>query len=79
MIKSSLGKLEINCDPLAVARETGFELLSFAADAALLLKDLPFHHRDPFDRMLMVQALCDDLCVMSDAAKFSQYHCQWFA
>lgn len=79
MIKSSLGKLEINFDPVSIARETGFELLSFSADAALQLKDLPFHHRDPFDRMLIVQALSNNLCLMTEDSKFSQYQCQLLA
>jgi len=50
MIKASIGKLEIDFDPVAVAKESGFSILDFKADAALLLKDLPFHHKDPFDR-----------------------------
>ncbi len=73
MIKSSLGKLEINFDPVAIARETGFELLSFSADAALQLKDLPFHHRDPFDRMLIAQARVERLKIVTKDASFSSY------
>ena len=52
-IKSSLGKLDLVFDPLDAAETSGFEMLDFSAKDALLLKDLPFHHRDPFDRMLI--------------------------
>ena len=76
MIKSSLGKLEINFDPVAIALATGFELLSFSAEDALRLQDLPFHHRDPFDRMLIVQALTNNIALMTDDAKFSLYQCK---
>lgn len=41
MIKASVGKLDVDFDPVALSKETGFALLDFNADAALLLKDLP--------------------------------------
>jgi len=76
MIKSSIGKLEINFDPVAVALETGFQLLSFTANDALQLKELPFHHKDPFDRMLITQALSNNYAIMTDDSKFSLYDCR---
>ena len=76
MIKSSIGKLEVNFDPVAVALETGFQLLSFSGNDALQLKSLPFHHRDPFDRMLITQALSNHYAIMTDDAKFSLYDCK---
>jgi PIN domain nuclease of toxin-antitoxin system len=57
MIKPSLGKLRIDFDPVAMTKASGFELLDFNAESALLLKDLPFHHKDPFDRMLIAQSI----------------------
>ncbi|MGA6925395.1 MAG: type II toxin-antitoxin system VapC family toxin, partial [Desulfosarcina sp.] len=51
-IKASIGKLQIDFDPVVLAKESGFSMLHFGAEAALLLKNLPFHHKDPFDRML---------------------------
>jgi PIN domain nuclease of toxin-antitoxin system len=57
MVKSSIGKLELNFDPIAIAKESGFELLNFNATDAIALKDLPFHHKDPFGRMLISQAI----------------------
>ncbi len=79
MIKSSIGKLEVNFDPLAIAGETGFQLLSFSGEDALLLKDMPFHHKDPFDRMLIAQALSNNYEIMTDDSTFSQYDCKLIA
>lgn len=79
MIKSSIGKLEVNFDPVATALETGFQLLSFSEDDALRLKELPFHHKDPFDRMLIAQALSNGYAIMTDDAKFSLYACKLIA
>jgi len=76
MIKSSIGKLDVKFDPVAVAKESGFELLEFTANDALLLKDLPFHHKDPFDRMLIAQSLEHKYALMSDDKKFINYDCK---
>lgn len=76
MIKASIGKLEVNFDPIAIAKESGFELLDFSAEDALALKELPFHHKDPFDRMLISQALNRKYSLMTDDGKLSQYDCR---
>lgn len=78
MIKASMGKLEIDFDPVAIAHESGFEVLDFSAEDASLLKDLPFHHRDPFDRMLICQGISRNYPIMSDDQKFAGYECQLF-
>ncbi len=76
MIKASTGKLDINFDPVEMAEKTGFELLDFTAKDALFLKEMPFHHKDPFDRMLIAQSLENDFHLMSDDHKFSLYDCK---
>ena len=76
MIKASIGKLQIDFDPLIVARESGFELLDFSAEDALALKDMPFYHKDPFDRMLISQAINRKYFLMSDDGKFEKYECR---
>lgn len=76
MIKASLGKLEINFDPVAMAIESGFELIDFSANDALALKTLPFHHRDPFDRMLICQSIARAYPIMSDDRKLTLYDCK---
>lgn len=76
MIKSSIGKLEVNFNPVEMAEKTGFELLDFTAKDALLLKEMPFHHKDPFDRMLIAQSIENNISIMSDDKKFKQYDCK---
>lgn len=75
MIKASLGKLSINFDPLEIAERSGFEVLEFSAADALPLQALPFHHRDPFDRMLISQSLARGYHLMSRDVAFRQYPC----
>lgn len=76
MIKASIGKIAIDFDPVEMTTECGFEPLDFCGTDALLLRDLPFHHRDPFDRMLIAQAIAHDLPVMTTDVKFHAYDCK---
>ncbi len=59
-IKVGLGKLQLNC-PLAELPNfmeiNGFKLLLITYKHILAVGNLPSHHRDPFDRMLIAQAL----------------------
>lgn len=75
-IKASIGKLDIDFDPGELARQSGFELLDFTSQAALFLQNLPFHHKDPFDRMLICQSLFHKYPLMTDDKKITQYDCQ---
>ncbi len=76
MIKSSLGKLQVNFDPIEIAERSGFELLDFSAQDAMPLKNMPFHHKDPFDRMLIAQSNARGFFLMTDDQKFSLYDCK---
>jgi len=76
MIKASLEKLRIDFDPVDMAKQSGFALLDFKAEAAKLLKDLPFHHKDPFDRMLIAQSISHNFPIMTDDPKIGLYDCR---
>lgn len=78
MIKLSIGKLQIDFDPVAIAVESGFELLDYSAEDAVALKILPFHHKDPFDRMLISQAINRKYKIMTVYSKFKNYDCKLF-
>jgi PIN domain nuclease of toxin-antitoxin system len=60
-IKQSLGKLDLARPAEAwlpeVMRRTGFEPAAIELGAALRVRALPWHHRDPFDRLLVAQVL----------------------
>lgn len=62
-IKLRLGRIALDpgIDIPAAALDAGFEELPVAFDHARAVADLPDLHRDPFDRMLVAQALVDDL------------------
>jgi PIN domain nuclease of toxin-antitoxin system len=76
MIKASLKKLGIDFNPVVMAKESGFALLDFSAEAVLLLKDMPFHHKDPFDRMLIAQSIADSYPIMTEDPKIALYNCR---
>ena len=76
MIKASIGKLKIDFDPVDLAEQSGFELLDFSGRDALQLQTMPFHHKDPFDRMLIAQSITHKCHIMTDDKKFSLYECR---
>ena len=76
MIKHSMGKIHIAFDPLEMAKEMRIEMLNFSGVDAMMLGQLPFHHKDPFDRMIIAQAIANRLNLMSDDSKFLEYDCK---
>jgi len=76
MNKHSTGKINIDFDPIEMAPKTGVEIMSFSGVEAMLLGQLPLHHKDPFDRMIIAQSLVNGLPVMSDDPKFLKYDCR---
>lgn len=76
MIKQSIGNIDIQFDPVAMAQETGFQVLSFSGEDAIVLGTLPLHHRDLLDRMLVAQAIANRLSLMSDSTKLLPYDCK---
>jgi len=78
MIKVSIGTVAVAFTPGKTAQETGFELLDYRAEDALLLQDLPLYHRDPFDRMIITQGIAHGYTIMTCDPLFSQYPCKKF-
>lgn len=73
-IKRSIGKLEASILPLrAGLRRHGAHELPLTATHALQLERLPLHHADPFDRMLIAQAICEELSVATVHPSFAAY------
>jgi PIN domain nuclease of toxin-antitoxin system len=76
-IKQSLGKLELPKPaeewlPQAV-RRTGFEIAEVGLNAALKVRGLPWHHRDPFDRLLIAHALEGGYTLVTHDEAFAAY------
>lgn len=72
-IKTSIGKLT-GIDGITewIARQ-GFRELPLANRHAIVLADLPLHHRDPFDRMLVAQCIADDLVLLTGDRRLTAY------
>ena len=64
-IKASMGRIEIPDDLNDVVEQLGFGALQFSSLHAAALRTLPFHHKDPFDRMLICQAQVDGLVFLT--------------
>ena len=71
-IKRELGKLRA---PSRLAEILGeeFALLELTADLLESAAELPRHHGDPFDRVLIAHALRDDLSIVSRDVQFDEY------
>ena len=76
-IKASLGKLTLSASfgeliP-AQLKLNGIDLLNIKVDHLSTLTTLPFHHRDPFDRLVIAQAIVEKLPVISLDGAFDTY------
>ena len=73
-IKASLGNLRPlpdQFDALLVMR--GFTLLPIALPHVMRVQHLPFHHRDPFDRLLIAQAMSEGVPILTADPEFAAY------
>ena len=79
-IKTSLGKLTLSVSLEALvddgAVDNGIALLDVRREHAVAVGHLPFHHRDPFDRLLICQAMVEGMAVVSKDAGFNAYPVQ---
>jgi PIN domain nuclease of toxin-antitoxin system len=64
-IKRSLGKLSLPEDYLDLLLSAGAQALPLSVAHAAAVETLPWHHRDPFDRMLIAQALLEGAAVVT--------------
>jgi PIN domain nuclease of toxin-antitoxin system len=76
-IKVSIGKLALTAsfDTLIPQQLSlnGFELLNLEVHHAAALIQLPFHHRDPFDRLLIAQAMVEQMQIVSTDSTLDAY------
>lgn len=72
-LKKSLGKLQMPDDLEEVLEQQGFDILNISVAHSLAVEHLPFHHRDPFDRMLIAQAQMEQLIVFTHDKEFEKY------
>lgn len=76
-LKYSLGKLTLGCKPENLVKITdgmGFAKIPLTPEEAALFHQLPWlAHKDPFDRMLIWQAIASDLTLISVDSHFENY------
>ena len=73
-IKKTLGKLNMSAEDAQQAiQDMDIRILPFTADHAFRMFELPAHHRDPFDRQIIAQALCEKIPVVTPDDTFSLY------
>jgi PIN domain nuclease of toxin-antitoxin system len=72
-IKRSLGKLVVADDYLSLLLDAGVQPLAISVDHAAAVENLPPHHRDPFDRILVAQAGIEGAALVSRDDKLLPY------
>jgi PIN domain nuclease of toxin-antitoxin system len=76
-IKLSIQKLQMNIsfDRLSsLIRENSFELIPVRFEHTKELITMPFHHKDPFDRLIIAQSMIEKMPVVSRDNIFKHYH-----
>jgi len=76
-IKISLGKYSLNEDFTTFMEtrlpQNGFVQLPIHVKHLAVVATLPFHHRDPFDRLIVAQAMAEQVAVVSSDAALDAY------
>lgn len=72
-VKVAIGKLVVPDDIREHIAGAGLKLLGLAPDHGLAVGELPLHHRDPFDRLLISQARHEGLAVVTSDRRFGDY------
>lgn len=72
-LKRSLDKLAIDDNWLQALAGLDLSQMPITANHAAAIQDLPFHHRDPFDRLLVATAMSERLTLVSADRQLSAY------
>lgn len=73
IIKKSLGKITIPNDFIQIVEKTGFSWLNLELRHITALEQLPLHHHDPFDRLLIAQAQTENFKLITTDNNILQY------
>jgi PIN domain nuclease of toxin-antitoxin system len=72
-IKKAVGRLDAPDDLLDALDASAFDALAITAAHAVAAGELPAHHADPFDRMLIAQARVEGLTLITVDDRFAEY------
>jgi PIN domain nuclease of toxin-antitoxin system len=75
-IKHALGRGQMpvsSQDAVRHFRQSGYRLLPVQAEHVVFVEELPFHHQDPFDRILIAQALTEPMRLLTHDSLVARY------
>ncbi len=72
-VKAATGRLRMPAGLREHVLESGARILSLTPDHGLAIAELPLHHRDPFDRLLISQARSEGLTIVTADSHFARY------
>ncbi|MCM2255130.1 MAG: type II toxin-antitoxin system VapC family toxin [Vicinamibacteria bacterium] len=75
-IKSGLGRDDFRVEPRLLRRgllDNGYTELAVTSEHAVNIDTLPALHKDPFDRILLAQALCEGITLLTADARLARY------
>ena len=72
-IKQKKGKLPLKTTLEECFRKSNFEILEIKLPHILQLENLPTYHKDPFDRILVAQAIVEKLMIITEDGKIKKY------
>lgn len=73
-LKRSLGKLDFDmAGAIDLLSQNGITILDITMPVALLVNELPYHHKDPFDRIIIATAKINDMSVITSDKIFESY------
>jgi PIN domain nuclease of toxin-antitoxin system len=75
-IKSTLGREDFRVEPRLLRRgllDNGYVELPITSQHAVSIDGLPPLHKDPFDRLILAQALCEGITLLTTDAQLAQY------
>ncbi|MEM7548606.1 MAG: type II toxin-antitoxin system VapC family toxin [Bacteroidota bacterium] len=80
-LKLSIGKLKLTTnfkELIHYLDENDFKILEYDSDDLNTMIGLPFHHQDPFDRLIIAQSISKKLPIVSDDDWFQKYDVELF-
>ena len=78
-IKASLGKLQLNggvSNVVKYVESSGIEIINIEPSYLEIVENLEFHHKDPFDRLIIATAMKEKMVVVSTDQHFRSYEIQ---
>ena len=76
-IKNSIGRLDLNSDLqkiFQIIEESGFDILPITTSHLLQNADLELYHQDPFDRIIIAQAIVEKMTIITKDTQFKNYN-----